>query len=70
MKLKINSSYATPTGFIIPRSRMSGGKGEQYCIVQILTGGVTHYTSKHTTMNTKELRKALNLSQKERIEIL
>ena len=70
MKLNINSSYATATGFIIPRSRMSGGKGEQYCIMQILTGGVTHYTSKHATMSTKEIRKALNLSQKERIEIV
>lgn len=70
MKLKINSSYATATGFIIPRSHMKGEKGENYCVVQILTGGVTHYTSKHATMSTKELRKALNLSQKERIEIV
>lgn len=70
MKLIINSSYATDTGFIIPRSRMSGGKGEHYCIVQVLTGGVTHYTSKHITMSAKEIRKALNLSEKERIEII
>ena len=70
MELKVNSSYPTETGFIIPRSHMIGGKGEQYCIVQILTGGVTHYTSKHATMSTKELRKALHLTQKERIQIV
>ena len=70
MTLKVNSSYATATGFVIPRSHFAGEKGDRYCVVQILTGGVTHYTSKHTTMSIKELRKALNLKDKERMEIL
>ena len=70
MTLKVNSSYATATGFIIPRSHFAGEKGDRYCVVQILTGGVNHYISKHTTMSIKELRKALNLKDKERMEIL
>ena len=70
MTLKLNGSYKTATGYLIPRSHFRGEKGQCYCVVQILTGGVNHYTSKHTTMSTKELRKALNLKDKERIEIL
>ena len=70
MTLKVNSSYATATGFIIPRSHFAGEKGDRYCVVQILTGGVNHYTSKHTTMSVKELRKAFGLKEKERLEIV
>ena len=70
MVLKVNSSYATATGFIIPRSHLNGDKGEKYCVVQILEGGVNHYVSRHATMTAKELRKALKLSQKERVEIV
>lgn len=70
MQLKINSSYTTATGFLIPRSHLSQGNGEKYIIVQLLEGGVTHYTSRHLTMTTKEIRKALNLAKNERVEII
>ena len=70
MVLKLNGSYKTATGYIIPRSHFRGEKGQCYCVVQILTGGESHYTSRHTTMSTKELRKALKIGQKERIEIV
>ena len=69
MILKVNSSYPTATGFIIPRSRLKGEKSIRYCIVQVLTGGVNHYISKHTTMTTAELRKALQIKDKERIDV-
>ena len=68
MTLKINSMYPTATGFIIPRSHANTDTGEKYCIVQVLTGDNVHYTSHHTTMSHKELRKALKLPAKERIE--
>lgn len=70
MTLKLNGSYKTATGYLIPRSHFRGEKNQCYCVVQILTGGESHYTSRHTTMSTKELRKALKIGQKERIEIV
>ena len=69
MVLKINASYKTNTGYLIPRSHLNDGKGERWCVVQILTGGTTHYTSKYTTMALKEIRKALNLTTKEKVDI-
>ena len=70
MKLKVNSSYKTANGYIIPRSHVKAEKGEKFCIVQVLTGGDTHYESRHMTMSYKELRKVLALSQKEKVEIV
>ena len=68
--LKVNASYTTATGFLIPRSHFKEEKGTRWCVVQVLTGGVTHYTSRHMTMTAKDLRKALALTQKERVEIV
>lgn len=70
MQLKINSSYKTPTGYIVPRSHLKHEKGMRYCIVQVYTGDLFHYTSKYATMTCQEIRKAMGLPQKERIEIL
>jgi hypothetical protein len=38
--------------------------------VEILTDCKTHFTKEHTTFTVKEFRDALNLAQKERIEII
>lgn len=69
MTLKVNSSYPTATGFIIPRSHLKINNGEKYAIVQELTGGGSHFASRHVVMTTKDIRAKLALSQKERIII-
>lgn len=70
MQLKVNSMYQTDTGWIIPRSHLSEGKGEKYLIVEVLTGGVEHFVKSHTSYTTKELRKVLHIGAKERLDVL
>lgn len=70
MTLKVNAGYRTETGFIIPRSHFKKEKGEKFAVVEILTDCKTHFTREHTTFTVKEFRDALNLAQKERIEIV
>ena len=69
MILKVNSMYKTDTGYIIPRSHKKDEGANGYAIVQVLTGTERHFTSKLTTMTTKEFRKALSLGGKEQVEI-
>lgn len=70
MYLKVNEKYETDFGFIIPRSHMIESFGERYCIVQELKGGHDHFTTRHITMSTKEIAKALHLKAKERIYLV
>ena len=72
MKLKINSMYKTATGFIIPRSHFSGEKGLKWACVDVLdvTQGGKHYIKESTTMSTKEIKKALDLTRNEGVEII
>lgn len=69
MTLKINTMYKTDTGYIIPRSHKKQEGKVGYAIVQVLSGGSNHFTSKSVTMSTSEFRKALGLAGKEQIEI-
>ena len=70
MYLKLNEKYETDEGFIIPRSHMTESFGERYCIMQVITGGHEHYVSRHKTMTTKEIIKALHLKSRERIYLI
>lgn len=70
MILKVNASYPTTEGFIIPRSHVSIERGNKYLVVQVLTGGGRHYTSTYMTMTTKELKRVLALDSKDRLEII
>lgn len=69
MILKINSMYQSANGYIVPRSHFSEDKANQYCIVEELIGGGSHFVVSHKTMSKKELRKALGISGKEQIVI-
>ena len=72
MELKINAAYKMTSGeWLIPRSHISSAKtGERFAVVEILTGGETSYRKRHTTMNLKELRKALDLAKNEKVEVI
>ena len=70
MYLKVNEKYETDFGFIVPRSHMTESFGQRYCIVQVITGGHEHFTSRHTTMTTKEISKLLHLKARERIYLV
>lgn len=70
-ELKVGRSYQTSEGYIIPRSQMSTGNGVKYAIFEILElkeGG--RYIKKHTTLDAKGIRKALELGRNERITII
>ena len=69
MTLKLNSSYKTATGMIIPRSHLSEEGGEKYCIVEVLTFDKGRYTVEHHALTTGEIRKRLGLKKTERIMI-
>lgn len=72
MELKINAAYKMITGeWLIPRSHISSaGTGERFAVVEILTGGETSYIKRHTTMNLKELKQALDLKKNEKVEVI
>lgn len=69
MTLRINNSYQTSTGFLIPRSHFKADNGLKYAIVEILETDGRHYIIKHTCYDSKQFRKALSLSVKEGVTI-
>ena len=69
MILKVNTMYDTEDGHIIPRSRFSDDM-PKYAIVEILTGDNIRFVVSHKTFTQKDFRQVLNLSAKERVEII
>ena len=69
MVLRVNAMYITEDGYIIPRTRFSDDT-PKYAIVEILTGDNSHFVVSHKTFTQKDFRQALNLSAKERVEII
>lgn len=69
MTLKRNAMYKTNDGYIIPRSLFSDSM-PRYAIVEELAGGDDHFIKVTTTYTAKDFRRVLNLSAKEKIEIL
>ena len=70
MNLKINNSYPTDAGFLIPRSHLGGDVTSPYCIVDVLISRKSSYVKETKTMTRKELKQELHLSKSERIEIV
>lgn len=70
IELKINEMYKTNAGWLVPRSHLKGGKGEKYAVVEVITGGDSHYAKRHLTYTTSDFRKALELAKNERITII
>jgi hypothetical protein len=70
-QLKINNSYPTDTGFLIPRSHLGGDDNNPFCVVDLLiqSPGFS-YVKVTKTMTRKELKQELHLSKTERIEIV
>ena len=69
-QIKINELYKTTTGWLVARSHLKDEKGVRYAVVELLTGDSTHYVKTHTTYTQKDFRRALDLGNKERIEII
>ena len=70
-QLKVNNSYPTDAGFLIPRSHLGGDVTSPYCVVDLLLQSRNDSYIKVTkTMTRKELKQELNLSKTERIEIV
>ena len=78
MILKINQMYKTAKGYIVPRSHFGSDLTEdtslknskQYAIIDVLIGGFDRFTKKSVTMSRAEIRQALELNAKEKIDIL
>lgn len=70
-QLKINNSYPTDTGFLIPRSHLGGDDNNPFCVVDLIieSKGLS-YVKVTKTMTRKELKQELHLSKTERIEIV
>ena len=69
-QLKINNSYPTDTGFLIPRSHLGGDDNNPFCVVDLLQSMKNSYVKVTKTMTRKELKQELHLSKTERIEIV
>lgn len=74
MQLTVNAMYKTATGYLIPLSHFKNEKGVKYAVVRVLydqtnDNGVVGFRTKTITMTTKEFREALDLGEKERVEI-
>ena len=69
-QLKINNSYPTDTGFLIPRSHLGGDDNNPFCVVDLLQSKKNSYVKVTKTMTRKELKQELHLSKTERIEIV
>ena len=70
-QLKINNSYPTDAGFLIPRSHLGGDDNNPFCVVDlILQSTGLSYVKITKTMTRKELKQELHLSKTERIEIV
>lgn len=70
MTIKVNSSYETSTGFLIPRSHIHKEAGANYIIVQVLEVTTDHFTNHYTTMTLADIKKALNVQAKEKLTII
>ena len=71
MQLKVNAMYQSDKGHLIPRSRFSKDKATPYAIFEVLeleSNG--HYIKRHCTLTRIDIKKALGLPKKERIEII
>ncbi len=70
-QLKINNSYPTDAGFLIPRSHLGGDDNNPFCVVDLLIQSrKDSYIKATKTMTRKELKQELHLSKTERIEIV
>lgn len=70
-QLKINNSYPTDTGFLIPRSHLGGDDNNPFCVVDLLLQSrKDSYIKVTKTMTRKELKQELHLSKTERIDIV
>lgn len=69
-QLKINNSYPTDAGFLIPRSHLGGDDTNPFCVVDLLQSKKNSYVKVTKTMTRKELKQELHLSKTERIEIV
>lgn len=70
-QLKINSSYPTTAGFLIPRSHLGGDDNNPFCVVDLLLQSrADSYIKVTKTMTRKELKQELHLPKTERIEII
>lgn len=70
-QLKINNSYPTAAGFLIPRSHLGGDDNNPFCVVDLLLSiRKDGYVKVTKTMTRKELKLELHLSKTERIEIV
>lgn len=69
MNMKLNAMYTTERGFIIPRSHFSDNKGLRFAIFEVVETDGTHFTSHHTTLDIKQIRKSLKIIAKEGVTI-
>lgn len=69
-QLKINNSYPTDTGFLIPRSHLGGDDNNPFCVIDLFESKKNSYVKVTKTMTRKELKQELHLSKTERIEIV
>lgn len=70
-QLKINNSYPTAAGFLIPRSHLGGDDNNPFCVVDLIIQSTgLSYVKVTKTMTRKELKQELHLSKTERIEIV
>ena len=69
-QLKINNSYPTDAGFLIPRSHLGGDDNNPFCVVDLIQNKKNSYIKVTKTMTRKELKQELHLSKTERIEIV
>lgn len=70
IQLKINNSYPTDAGFLIPRSHLGGDDNNPFCVVDLLHSKKNSYIKVTKTMTRKELKQELHLLKTERIEIV
>lgn len=70
MKIKVNQMYMTSFGHIVPRSRFGEQKPKPYAIIEVVETQDGIYTVKHKTMTQAEIKQALNIEKKEKVEII
>lgn len=71
MQLKVNAMYQSEKGYIIPRSKFTNDKAVPFAIFEILELEKNgHYIKRHCTLTRMDIKKALGLSKRERIEII
>ena len=71
MQLKVNAMYASDGGYLIPRSTFSKDKATPFAIFEVLELKPDgRYIKRHCTLTRIDIKKALGLSKKERLEII